>query len=141
MKHALDTTEIIIASWILGGGGDRIPTSHGILDRALNTVIQNGGFPEWLHSQLHFSDSRIGLQCVELPSLLDWAQRAQLTTAPNPSYHFTQIQISSKAARQVVKDLDVAEQDAIEWGKLLREAVQGATDSIADHFDRVVEEY
>ena len=35
MRHALDTTELLIASWILAEGGDRIPASHGILDRAL----------------------------------------------------------------------------------------------------------
>lgn len=141
MRHLLDTTELLVASWILAGDGDRIPTSHGILDRALKTVIAKGAFPEWLREQLHFADSRIGLQCVELPSLLDWAQRAQLTTAPNPSYQSTQVQISPRAARRILPDLEVTEEQAAKWGKLLREAVSEATASIAAYPDRTVEEY
>ena len=85
MQHALDTTELLIASWILGEGGDRIPASHGILDRALKIAVEREAFPDWFREELHFVDSRVGLQCVELPELLDWAQTALLTTAPNPS--------------------------------------------------------
>ena len=94
--HPLDTIEVLIISWILGGESDRdrIPTSHGILDRALKAAVDHGAFPPWIREELTFVDSRIGLQCVELPSLLNWAQRAQLTTAPNPTYHSTQVQIS-----------------------------------------------
>lgn len=141
MRHLLDTTELIVASWILAGNDDRIPTSHGILDRALQTVVEQDAYPEWLRDQLHFADSRIGLQCVELPSLLDWAQRAQLTTAPNPSYQSTQVQITPRAARKILPDLDVTEEQAIEWGKILREAVSQATNSIKDYPDGTVEEY
>ena len=100
MRHLLDTTELLIASWILGGGDNQIPTSHGILDRALKAAVEDKTCPPWFRAQLHFVDSRIGLQCVELPALLDWAQRAQLTSAPNPSYQSTQVQISDKAARR-----------------------------------------
>lgn len=141
MRHLLDTTELLVASWILGGDGDRIPTSHGILDRALKTVVAKSAYPEWLRDQLHFADSRIGLQCVELPSLLEWAQRAQLTTAPNPSYQSTQVQISRRAARRILPDLDVTEEQAIALGKLLREAVSEATNSVASYPNRTVEEY
>ena len=141
MRQLLDTTELLVASWILAGDGDRIPTSHGILDRALKTVIAKQAYPKWLRDQLHFADSRIGLQCVELPSLLDWAQRAQLTTAPNPSYQSTQVQISPRAARRILPELEVSEDQAIAWGKLLRDAVSEATNSVAAYPDRTVEEY
>lgn len=141
MRHLLDTTELLIASWLLGTGGDRIPTSHGILDRALKTALKHGAFPPWVHGQLNFVDSRVGLQCVELPELLDWAQRAQITTAPNPSYHSTQVQISRKAARQMLSDLDVTEEDAAKWGKLLQEAVHNANSSVSAYPDLAIEEY
>lgn len=141
MRHLLDTTELLVASWILAGDGDRIPTSHGILDRALKKVVAEGAYPDWLREQLHFADSRIGLQCVELPSLLDWAQRAQLTTAPNPSYQSTQVQISPRAALRILPDLDVTEEQAVSWGKLLRDAVNEATKSVTAYSDRTVEEY
>lgn len=144
MRHLLDTTELIIASWILSGEDDRIhriPTSHGILDRALKLAVENETCPPWVRDQLHFVDSRIGLQCVELPTLLDWAQRAQLTTAPNPSYQSTQVQISSKAAKQMLPDLDVTEEAAIKWGKLLRKIVDEESSSMIANAEPTIEEY
>ena len=130
--HPLDTVEVLITSWILGGerDRDRIPTSHGILDRALQTAVERGAFPSWVREKLNFVDSRIGLQCVELPSLLNWAQRAQLTTAPNPTYHSTQVQISRDAALRILSELNVATEDAKEWGTILREAVDSERESM-----------
>ena len=133
MRHILDTTELLIASWILAGDGDQIPTSHGVLDRALKTALEQDAFPPWVRAQLNFVDSRVGLQCVELPEVLDWAQRAQITTVPNPSYQSTQVQISRKAAQRILSDLKVTEEDAVKWGKLLREAVSEANRSIEVH--------
>ena len=141
MGHLLDTTEVLVASWILGDGGDRIPTSHGILDRALKTALEREAFPPWLREQLHFVDSRIGLQCVELPALLDWAQRAQLTTAPNPSYQSTQVQISPSAARKILSDLGVSEDDAVQWGRLLRHAVDETSNMMSAYPEPAIEEY
>ena len=141
MRHLLDTTELLIASWILGGDGDRIPTSHGILDRALKLAVGDKTCPPWVRDQLHFVDSRIGLQCVELPALLDWAQRAQLTSAPNPSYQSTQVQISGKAARLMLLDLDVTEEEAIKWGILLRQIVDEVNSSMTANAEPTIEEY
>ena len=141
MRHLLDTTELLIASWILGGNDDRIPTSHGILDRALKAAVENETCPLWVRDQLHFVDSRIGLQCVELPALLDWAQRAQLTSAPNPSYQSTQVQISGKAARRMLQDLGVSEEAAIKWGELLRQNVDNARSSMTANAKSTIEEY
>ena len=141
MRHALDTTELLIASWILAEGDDRIPASHGILDRALKIAVEREAFPDWFREQLHFVDSRVGLQCVELPDLLDWAQRALLTTAPNPSYHWAQVQISPKAARRILSDLDIAEEDARKWGHLLRESVTNVRNSMSGYPEPAIEEY
>ena len=141
MNHLLDTTELLVASWILGGDGDRIPTSHGILDRALKEAIDGGAFPNWLRDQVHFADSRIGLQCVELPAVLDWAQRAQLTTAPNPSYQSTQVQISKSAALELLMDLNVTREQAAGWGEALREAAKKATSLMAEYPHQQIEEY
>ncbi len=143
MRHPLDTIEVLITSWILGGGGDRdrIPTSHGVLDRALRAAIERGAFPPWVHDELNFVDSRIGLQCVELPALLNWAQRAQLTTAPNPTYHWTQVQISRGAALKILPELDVSEEEAMKWGRILREAADAERKSMIDYPEPAIEEY
>ncbi len=141
-RHPLDTIEVLITSWILGGGDrDRIPTSHGILDRALRTAMERGAFPPWVREELNFVDSRIGLQCVELPSLLNWAQRAQLTTAPNPTYHATQVQISRDAARRILSELEISEEEAGEWGAILRDAVDTERESMIDYPESAIEEY
>ena len=141
--HPLDTIEVLIISWILGGDcdRDRIPTSHGILDRALQSAVDRGAFPSWIREELNFVDSRIGLQCVELPFLLNWAQRAQLTTAPNPTYHSTQVQISRNAALRILSELNIAKEDAEKWGTILREAVDSERESMSDYPDSAIEEY
>ncbi len=141
--HPLDTIEVLIISWILGGESDldRIPTSHGILDRALQSAVSRGAFPSWVREELNFVDSRIGLQCVELPSLLNWAQRAQLTTAPNPTYHSTQVQISRNAALRILSELNIAKEDAKKWGTILREAADSERESMSDYPDSAIEEY
>ncbi len=141
MRHLLDTTELLIASWILGGDTDQIPTSRGILDRALQVAVKDKTCPSWVRDQLHFVDSRIGLQCVELPALLDWAQRAQLTSTPNPSYRSTQVQISGKAARRMLLDLNITEEEATEWGKLLRKTVDEISSSMTANAEPTIEEY
>ena len=141
--HPLDTIEVVISSWILCGDGDhdRIPTSHGILDRALQAALDHGAFPSWVRDELNFVDSRIGLQCVELPSLLNWAQRAQLTTAPKPTYHSTQVQISRDAALRILSELDVSAEDATKWGAILRKAVDTERELMSDYPDSAIEEY
>ena len=73
--------QLIAACWRVSGESSRIPTSHGLLDRALKATTETGDFPGMGAGKLHFVDSRIGLQCVEIPDVLEWAQRSQLTSA------------------------------------------------------------
>ncbi len=133
--------QLLVSSWQLGGGDSRIPTSHGLLDRALRIAIARKAFPEWARSELHFVDSRIGLQCIELPSILDWAQRAQLTAAPNPSYQFTDVQVSDRVAKRLLIGLGVSIDDAKSWGKILQEAVISAEKEIQGYDSSQLEEY
>jgi len=133
--------QLLVSSWKLGGDDARIPTSHGLLDRALKIAVKRKAFPEWAQKELHFVDSRIGLQCIELPSILDWAQRAQLTAAPNPSYQFTLVQVSDKVAKWLLSGLDVSPAEAEKWGKILREAVQSAEEELKEYGGSQLEEY
>jgi len=75
---------------------------------------------------LRFTDSRVGIQCVELPAILDWAQSAELTSAPNPSYSVAEIKVSAQAARVLLRRLKVEEEDARHWGMLLKHEVDSA---------------
>ena len=113
-------SQLLIACWALGGDNAPIPTSNGLLDRALKLACDQGVFPDWARDQLHFVDSRIGLQCIELPEILDWAQKAALTTVPNPSYSKTEVGISRRAATYILNRINVSEDDATTWGGALR---------------------
>jgi hypothetical protein len=129
----LDLAELLVSCWRVGAGQDRIPTSHWILDRALKDLVDNGSFPEWARTSLHFVDSRIGLQCIELQGILEWAQGAQLTTAPNPSYRFAEITISKEAAAIFLRRLGIAKTDAEKWGAQLHQGVEKARASMASN--------
>lgn len=133
--------QLIVSSWKLGNEDSRIPTSCGILDRALRIAIEQKAFPDWARNELHFVDSRIGLQCVELPSILEWAQRAQLTAAPNPSYQYTDVQVSTKVAKRLLARLGESASDAENWGKLLQTAITNAEEEIKGYSSCQFEAY
>ena len=114
--------QLITCCWRLADNDHaRIPTSHSILDRALRKVVAEGDAPIWLSAGLTFVDSRIGLQCVELPAILEWAQRAQLTSAPNPSYETTEVQISPRVALRLLATLGISEDVGRDIGNRLKE--------------------
>jgi hypothetical protein len=109
-----------------------LPTSHGILDRALELAKAKNALPEWFWSNLHFADSRVGLQCVELPEILDWAQTAELTEVPNPSYRRTRVKVNTATARRLLDDLGVSPDEAVAWGETLRAAAKDAVREFAE---------
>ena len=41
----------------------------------------------------------------------------------------------------MLSDLDVTEEDAVKWGKLLQEAVHNANSSVSAYPDLAIEEY
>lgn len=141
MSRLHDIAQLLIACWAVSGEDKNIPTSHGLLDRVLKTAYDEKILPEWARKELHFVDSRIGLQCVELPAILDWAQKAQLTTAPNPSYRFTEVQISSWAARKLLQGLQLSETKAKVLGNLLRNGLEKAEKQPLNFDMAGVEEY
>lgn len=141
MNETHKLAQLLVACWRLGGDPPRIPTSHGLLDRALKQATDTGCFPEWARKQLHFVDSRVGLQCVELPGILEWAQRSQLTTAPNPSYDTTEVQISSRVAGRLLAPLGVTLDDAKAWGKALREELERAAQTLSAFEYSRIEDY
>jgi hypothetical protein len=124
MDRLHDVARLLISSLALASGKDKsqIPTSHGILDRAIRDALEL--FPEWARKEIHIADSRVGWQCVELPAILGWAQAAELTSAPNPSYRFTQLQVSPRVAQILLKRLDVPEAAAKLLGEAIMKSIQ-----------------
>jgi hypothetical protein len=130
MKKLHEFAQLLVASWRLGANKNKIPTSHGVLDRALKIAYDQNAFPEWARSSLRFTDSRVGIQCVELPEILDWAQSAELTSAPNPSYSVADIKVSDRAARILLRRIGVDETQARSLGAILENAVTQATEEL-----------
>jgi hypothetical protein len=134
MDRLHDVARLLVSSLALATGEEnrRIPTSHGILDRAIKDALNR--FPEWARKELHVADSRVGWQCVELPAILGWAQAAELTSAPNPYYRETELRVSQRVARTLLVRLGVAEPDA----KALGNAILASISAIRPAFDEAV---
>jgi hypothetical protein len=101
MSNRFESATLIAALWRLGSEkGKRMPTSHGILDRALNACIDD--LPPRLKSDLSFGNTAVGLRCFELPDILLAAQEALITSEPNPTYLSTYVTLDESEARQIV---------------------------------------
>src|ERR1700680_2377159 len=124
MDRLHDVARLLISSLALATGEKerKIPTSHGILDRAIKDALQR--FPEWARNEIHIADSRVGWQCVELPAILGWAQAAELISAPNPYYRLTELQVSPRVARILLKRLEVPEEDARLLGQTMLASIK-----------------
>ncbi len=140
MTRIHDVAQLLVSCWVLSGEDRSIPSSHGLLDRALKAVIAEGAFPDWMRRELHFVDSRIGLQSIELPAVRDWAQRSELTAAPNPSYETDHIQVGERVARELIRRLGVTEEEAKTWGRGLRDAVEEAKQELRPFGISVIDE-
>ncbi len=128
-----DIAELLIASWILTGERDSLPTGDGILDRALRDALESGAFPAPWRERLNFADGRAGLECVELKSVINSAQLAGFSSDPNPSYQATSMKISVKAALRLLRRHSIAEDDAKKWGAALRAGVEKARATMRDY--------
>jgi hypothetical protein len=131
MAGRYEKAELLAALWRLGEGSEeRIPTSHGILDRALKECLS--ALPAELREGLSFGVTSVGLRCYELPDILLAAQEAEFTTEPNPTYLSSVVTLDDIAARQVAVAHGLSTAKAREIGGVLKQAVtairQRATD-------------
>ena len=121
MASRYDSAELLVALWKLGAGQGHMPTSHGILDRALKDCLEE--LPSALRGNLSFGVTGVGLRCYELPDILLAAQEALLTTEPNPTYLSSVVVLDEDGARQIVLSHGLSTHDACEIGRLLKASV------------------
>lgn len=114
--------ELLTALWCLGAPKEPMPSSHGILDRALFALRDQ--LPGSLVGDLTFSNSSVGLRCLELPTILLAAQEALLTSEPNPTYISTQVTLDNDHARQIAVGAGLSTSEARRLGTLLRDQVR-----------------
>jgi len=124
MVNRYERAELLTALWKLGASDMLMPTSHGILDRALNE--ERDTLPDALIAELTFSVTGVGLRCLELPDILLAAQEAMLTSEPNPTYLSTVVTLDEEEARQIVLSYGIPTRDARAIGERLKSAVEQA---------------
>jgi hypothetical protein len=118
-----DISELVFCSWLLATRDSRLPSGAGILDRALERATKGTKCPPWVAPLLHFIDTDAGRECLELPRILEWARRSDLTAALNTTYRYAEIKITSAHARAVLDSLGVDEKEAVAWGHELQNAI------------------
>lgn len=130
MVNRYERAELLTAIWKLGASDVLMPTSHGILDRALKE--ERDHLPDALTQDLTFSVTGVGLRCLELPDILLAAQEAMLTSEPNPTYLSTVVTLDEEEARQIVLSYGIATRDAREIGERLKGAVERAREPLRE---------
>ena len=121
MRKDYEFAEFLVSAWRLANPGARLPTSHGILDRALERVLP--ALPAKFEGYLTFFDARTGRLCRELPAILRSAQESFLTTEPNPTYLTAEVKIDGFFAHDLLQELDIEPETANEFGKKLQRAI------------------
>jgi len=121
MANRYVKAELLTALWKLGAGNERLPTSHGILDRALKQALSD--LPAELTEDLTFGVTGVGLRCYELPDILLAAQEAMLTSEPNPTYLSSIVTIDESRAKQIAVSYGISSLDAAAVGRKLKDAV------------------
>lgn len=124
MREHYEFAEFLVAAWCLATEGDRMPTSHGILDHALKEIVSDTKFPQRFVEILTFADTSVGMRCLELPSILDRAQESQLTSEPNPTYESTAIKVNAQVCRRNLRDLGISPEEAQAVGTSLKAAAE-----------------
>lgn len=130
MVSSYDKAELLAALWKLGAEDERLPTSHGILDKALKNILRQ--LPEQLADGLTFGLTGVGVRCFELPEILLAAQEAMLTSEPNPTYLSSIVTVERNQARQIVLSHGISSANAVNIGRELKDAVDGVRRSMEE---------
>ena len=129
MRIHYELANFLVSAWRLAEPDERLPTSHGILDRALEQIAPN--LPGRFQGKLTFVETPIGRLCRELPDILRAAQESYLTSEPNPTYKTAEVKVSSAAAFDFLDRLDIDIDDAKAFGKLLAKSIDQQAKALA----------
>jgi hypothetical protein len=135
MANRYVKAELLAALWKLAANEERIPTSHGILDRALKECIAE--LPTELQEGLTFGVTGVGLRCYQLPDILLAAQEAMLTSEPNPTYQSSIVTIDVGRAREIAVSYGLSTDAAKAAGERLRSAVNSIRERIVHQSDHL----
>jgi hypothetical protein len=129
MQIHYEFANFLVSAWRLARPGVRIPTSHGILDRALEELAAE--LPERFRGKLTFVETPIGRLCLELPEVLRAAQESYLTSEPNPTYKTAEVKVSAAAAFDLLDRLEIDIADAKGFGIKLSSCIDRQIKALA----------
>jgi hypothetical protein len=129
MRIYYELANFLLSAWRLGRPGTRLPTSHGILDRALEEVAAQ--LPPRFKGKLTFVETPIGRLCRELPEILRAAQESYLTSEPNPTYRTAEVKLSAAAAFDLLDRLDIDIEAAKNFGEELSKSIDRQVKAVA----------
>lgn len=121
MRTTYELASYLIAAYRIARPNERLPTSHGILDRVLERLQSD--LPRRFAGSLTFVETPIGRLCRELPDILRAAQESYLTSEPNPTYKTAEIKISAEGAFDLLDRLEIELDDAKAFGIALATAI------------------
>ena len=129
MRIYYELANFLLSAWRLGRPGVRLPTSHGILDRALEDAAP--ALPDRFKGKLTFVETPIGRLCRELPEILRAAQESYLTSEPNPTYKTAEVKLSAAAAFDLLDRLDIDVEVAKKFGERLSDSIHHQVKAVA----------
>jgi len=130
MRSQYELANYLVATWRIARPGEKLPTSHGVLDRALEKMQPM--LPERFQSTLTFVETPIGRLCRELPDILRAAQESYLTSEPNPTYRTAEVKIDTAAALNLLDELSIEIDDGKAFGAALAQNVDDEVHRLRD---------
>ncbi len=127
MRALNDLAIYIVAAWKVANPKERLPTSGGALDAAIERVADR--LPEEFKELLSFGDTRVSRRCYELATVMACARDNELISDPNPKYISSEVAINEGAAKRLLKALNVNVDGAKDFAVALRDAVQDSSQS------------
>jgi len=125
-RYPAKVAYFLTTCWMLAQGQGaperKIPSSPGVLDQALWSLIRRGSLPDWVEHSLHFAMTPWGPRSSDLQQALRWAQGSGLLICP-PGSEGMAVTLDQSAALLFLRDLNLNAQDAERYGKLLRDAI------------------
>jgi hypothetical protein len=104
---------------------DEFPENR-VAAHALKEISGNYSFPEWFRSNLEFTNTAMGLVCLELGDMENTAVQAGIAECPGPSYTETYVVMGDTGAKRILAIEEIAPEQALLLGLKLREAVERA---------------
>ena len=129
MRIHYELANFLVSAWRLARPGVRLPTSHGILDRALEDTAAE--LPDRFKGKLTFVETPIGRLCRELPDILRAAQESYLTSEPNPTYKTAEVKVSAAAAFELLDSLEIDIDKAKRFGQKLSDSIDRQIKALA----------